>query len=177
MTKDPVVQVRARARTCVTDRRDHEGQRRHAGVEQEPAEMIKGKNLYNLFPLSVVVLSDLLYSSGYKITLVCMHVELKAWKTQGWGVLLVKMQLVYYSFKHLWHPAGFSDHFWSLDLMGPHLSLLGPSFACVAKLWSRGAHCARQTVALLLEPATPSGGLWWLHGKKQSLSADNIFHF
>lgn len=35
----------ARARTCVTDRRDYEGQRRRAGVEQEPAEIIKGKKL------------------------------------------------------------------------------------------------------------------------------------
>lgn len=84
--------MRARARTCVTDRRDHGGWRRHAGVEQEPAEIIKGENLYNLFPLSVVVLSDLLYSSGYKMTLVYMHVDLKAWKAQGWGMLLVKMQ-------------------------------------------------------------------------------------
>lgn len=169
--------MRARARTRVTDRRDHEGQRRHAGVEKEPAEIINGKNLYNLFPLSEVVLSDLLYSSGYKMTLVCMQVELKAWKAQGWGVLLVQMQLVYYRFKHLWHPAGFSDHFWSLDLMGPHLSLFDPSFACVVKLWSRGAHCVRQTVALLLEPSTPSGGLWWLHGKKQSLAQITSFTF
>lgn len=112
------------------------------------------------------------------MTLVCMHVELKTWKEQGWGVFLLQMlQLVYYRFKHLWHPAGFSDHFWSLDLMGPHLSLLGPSFACVAKLWSRGAHCARQTVALLLEPSTPSGELWWLHGKKQSLAQITSFTF
>lgn len=30
----------------------------------------------------------------------------------------------------------------------------GLSFACVAKLWSRAAYCASQTVVLLLQPAT-----------------------
>lgn len=35
----------------------------------------------------------------------------------------------------------------------------GLSFACVAKLWSRAAHCASLTVALLLQPATLPRGL------------------
>lgn len=35
----------------------------------------------------------------------------------------------------------------------------GLSFACVAKLWSRAAYCASQTVALLLQPATLPRGL------------------
>lgn len=39
--------------------------------------------------------------------------------------------------------------------LGPDITTPFPpglSFACVAKLWSRAAHCASQTEALLLQP-------------------------
>lgn len=132
-----------------------------AEVEHQPAKIIKD-NLYNLFSLLVVVL--LLYSSGYQMAqfdarvrgmVVCRCREgLKeqgCWWSSGWWITALAIPDT---------PAGVSDLSWgSAPTCSPHLSLLGLSFACVAKLWSRGAHCAGQTVALLLEPATPPGGL------------------
>lgn len=55
------------------------------------------------------------------------------------------------------------------DLTSPHLSLPILSFACVAKLWSRAAHCAHRTVALLLLPATLNQGLLMTSWKKSNV--------
>lgn len=148
--------MRARERTSKRPRsRRAEKTRSKCWTWRRNSRDNKRKSCTTCFLFQSLFCRLLLYSSGDKMTLVCVHVELKAWKVHGWGVLLT-------SLTPCWC-------FWSLLELGPDVATPFPPCPvicmCGQAVEQRGSLCQANS-GPFVGASHAIGGLWWLHGKK-----------